>query len=164
MLDSCKDICSDHVSVEAEVSKPGSDDPPLRCATWNVADPFSFSQFPGSSLGFSYSSEDARLRQVRDQVLVLLGRCDVVALQEVPSNLVSQLDADAAHAGFGLRKWKMNRSDRDGSEGSSTRPCLMLLVRSEMANEALNVSEPHEGPTDLAVADEEPPDSWEDLC
>ena len=83
---------SDHTSVVAEVKITSRSLDLLRVATWNVADPFYFSQFwPDAEFGFDRTQEDSRLLAIEQHVEELLSVADVIGLQEVPATLVKQL-------------------------------------------------------------------------
>lgn len=154
------DILSDHVSVEAIVFN--DENVSIRCATWNVADPFYFVRFwPNAANGFVCADEEKRQEGIRQQVCILLNRCDVVALQEVPARLVPYIRTDAENAGFGLRKEKMKPSDQDLNPDSLTSPAIMLFVKSEIAKEPLNtiIDRDHK----LQITRPKTPDTWEEL-
>ena len=154
------DILSDHVSVEANVFN--DEDMSIRCATWNVADPFYFARFwPNAANRFVSADEERRQESIRQQVRILLNHCDVVALQEVPARLVPYIRTDAENAGFGLRKERMKPSDQDLNPDSSTIPAMMLFVKSEMANEPLNTV--IDCDDKLQIIRPKTPDTWEEL-
>eukprot|EP00967_Tisochrysis_lutea_P023802 scaffold27316_cov32-Tisochrysis_lutea.AAC.2 len=127
------DLCSDHVSVEAVVRKRNGEK--IRCATWNVADPWYFGRFiPQAALGFAKNDESLRLAQIRGHVSILLRRSDCVALQEVPHALAPFLEDDASQAGFGLRKSTLCPSKLDTDEDRNENcPLIMLFIRTEYA-------------------------------
>lgn len=96
-------LSSDHVSVEFLVDFHGT---VARCATWNVADPEYYSHtFPSALAGFDLEKEGERQRQVVQQIVTLLSRNDIVALQEVPRAIASEVDGEAMSVGFESRKY-----------------------------------------------------------
>lgn len=103
---------SDHTSVVARVDSncvKGA----LTVATWNVADPWYFSQFwPDAASGFELKYEHNRLIAVEKHVVELLDVADVVGLQEVPSHLVGRLASNGAERSFEVQ-WIATPSSKD---------------------------------------------------
>lgn len=132
-----KDWCSDHVPFEAVLVPKGPGTPPVRMATWNVADPWYVAEwYPMATVGFCKEEEPQRLQKCREVLVQLLKRNDVVALQEVPRPLMALLlqhgDLDATAWNV---SWIPDPCDSEGGEDDGRCCVVLLCVRHVLCHE-----------------------------